>query len=213
MKITHLGHACLLVETGDARVLMDPGTMSQGFAELQDVSAVLVTHKHFDHFDAPQVSALMDANPEATLIVERLTADEVPASVDTGRMRVVSPGDTFDVNGVEIRAVGGTHATIHPDIERIPNIGFYFTDSGLLHPGDEFTPPTVEVELLALPVSGPWQSLADAVDYLREVNPPAAFPMHEAALSHPSIWYNYVDSLKPKSTKFQVLEPGVPTEL
>ena len=213
MKITHLGHACLLVETGDTRILIDPGAFSEGFAELRPVNAVLITHKHFDHFKPAAVSALMDANPQATLIVERSTADEVPESVDTARTQVVSTGDKFDVKGVEIMAVGGTHASIHPDIDRIPNIGFYFTDSGLLHPGDEFTPPAVDVELLALPVSGPWQSLADAVDYLRAVNPATAFPMHEAVLARPAIYYNYLDSLKPESTKFQVLEPGMPTEL
>ena len=213
MKITHLGHACLLVETGDTRILIDPGAFSEGFAELRPVNAVLITHKHFDHFKPAAVSALMDANPQATLIVERSTADEVPESVDTARTQVVSTGDKFDVKGVEIMAVGGTHASIHPDIDRIPNIGFYFTDSGLLHPGDEFTPPAVDVELLALPVSGPWQSLADAVDYLRAVNPATAFPMHEAVLARPAIYYKYLDSLKPESTKFQVLEPGTPTEL
>ena len=213
MKVTHLDHACLLVETGNARILIDPGAFSEGFAGLDHVNAVLITHKHFDHFEPAAVSALMDADPEATLIVERSTANEVPKSVDTARMQVVSPGDMFAVKGLEIMAVGGTHASIHPDIDRIPNIGFYFTDSGLLHPGDEFTPPAVDVELLALPVSGPWQSLADAVNYLRAVNPATAFPMHEAVLARPALYYNYLNALKPKSTDFEVLEPGTPTEL
>jgi L-ascorbate metabolism protein UlaG (beta-lactamase superfamily) len=66
MKITHFGHACLLVETGDARILVDPGTMSKGFDELRDLHAVLVTHNHHDHFDKQQIGTLMDANPEAT---------------------------------------------------------------------------------------------------------------------------------------------------
>lgn len=212
MKITHFGHACLLIETGDARILIDPGTMSSGFDSLTGIDAVLITHKHFDHFDTAKVPALLDASPGAPLIVEAATATEVPESV-RDRTQVVAPGEKFDIKGVDIQAVGGTHATIHPDIAGIPNIGFYFTDTGLLHPGDEFVPPTIDVQLLALPVSGPWQRLSDAVDYLREINPPAAFPMHEAALSHPQIWYNYVDTLKPKSTQFQVLEPQTATEL
>ena len=31
MKITHFGHACLLVESGEARLLFDPGTESSGY--------------------------------------------------------------------------------------------------------------------------------------------------------------------------------------
>ena len=213
MKITHLVHACLLVETGDARILIDPGTMSEGFAELRDLDAVLVTRNHHDHFDKPKVSTLMAANPEATLIVEQATADDAPESVDHHRIQVVSAGDTFKVNGIKIMTVGGTHAMIHPDIERTTNIGFYFTDSGLLHPGDDLTPPAIDVKLLALPVSGPWLSLADAVDFMRAINPPVAFAMHEAALTHPGFWYETIDALKPMSTKFQILKPGTPMEL
>lgn len=207
MDITHFGHACLLVETGGARVLLDPGTFSEGHTELTDLDAVLITHKHFDHFDTATVEALLKANPQASLVVEGATAADAPESLRE-RTQVVRPGDRFTVAGAEIEVVGGTHAQIHRDVDRIPNVGFYFTDSGFLHPGDEFTPPAVDVELLALPVSGPWQSLGDAVDYLRAVRPARTFPMHEAVLSRPSIYYTYLENLKPAGTEFRVLEPG-----
>ncbi len=31
MRITHLGHACLLVEFADARILIDPGNFADDF--------------------------------------------------------------------------------------------------------------------------------------------------------------------------------------
>ncbi|MDQ3307853.1 MAG: MBL fold metallo-hydrolase, partial [Actinomycetota bacterium] len=40
MRLTHLGHACLLVETGSTRVLIDPGTYSTGFDALRDLDAI-----------------------------------------------------------------------------------------------------------------------------------------------------------------------------
>ncbi len=213
MKITHLGHACLLVETDGARVLVDPGAFSEGFDDLTDVDAVLVTHQHFDHFEPERVAALLAANPAAPLVVEQATSAVVSESVGADRVHVVAPGDHFDVKGVEVEVVGGTHATIHRDIDLIPNIGFYFPASGLLHPGDEFNPPAVDVRLLALPISGPWQKLSDTVDYLRAVNPERAFPIHEGVTSRPALFHTYLENLKPASTQFQVLEPATATAL
>ena len=212
MRITHLGHACLLVDTGDARILIDPGVFSAGFSGLADIDAVLITHQAADHFDPGAVATLLEANPGAPLVVERATARRVPGTIDPGRVRVVAPGDEFDVNGVDVLTVGGTHARIHADIECIPNVGFYFGGTGLLHPGDEFSTPVVDVELLALPVAGPWQSLADAVDYLRTVNPARAFPVHEATLAEPGIYYDYLTRLTPSGTAFRVLPQGTPAE-
>ena len=73
MKLTHLGHACLLVETDDARLLLDPGTMSE-FETLTDLTAVLVTHQHPDHLDTRRVAALLAANPAARLVIDPDTA-------------------------------------------------------------------------------------------------------------------------------------------
>lgn len=213
MRLTHFGHSCVLVETGDAQLLIDPGAFSEGFERLEQLDAVLITHKDFDHFVPDTIDALMRANTQATLVVEPATADEVPESVDAARRQVVSSGETFSIADVEIQTVGGRHATIHPEVERIPNVGFYFPASGLLHPGDEFVQPSANVEILALPISGPWLSLADAVEYLRAIDPAVAFPIHEALHSRPAVYYKYVDALKPPQTSFQILEHSSPTEL
>ena len=55
MRVTHLGHACLLVEVADRRILIDPGNFSSGFEELTGLDAIVVTHNHPDHFDPERV--------------------------------------------------------------------------------------------------------------------------------------------------------------
>jgi L-ascorbate metabolism protein UlaG (beta-lactamase superfamily) len=198
MKLTHFGHACLLVETGEARILIDPGAFSAGF-ETVAVDAVLITHRHADHFDVDRVAALLRTNPDATLWLESSTPLE-HVDIAADRVHPVSTGDVFSVKGSEVHAVGGTHALIHADIDLIPNVGFYFPAEEFLHPGDEFIKPGGVVRILATPISGPWQAMGDFIDYVRAVSPEIVVPIHEAILARPPIYLNYLEQLKPAGT-------------
>jgi len=75
MLVTHIGHACLLIEAAGVRVLLDPGSFSHGFEELSGLDAVMITHAHPDHYDAERLPALLEANEGARLIVEPEHAD------------------------------------------------------------------------------------------------------------------------------------------
>ena len=81
MQIIHYGHACVLVETESARLLIDPGTFSSGFEELTGLDAVLVTHQHPDHLDTDRLPALLAANSGAELVVDTGSADELHGAV------------------------------------------------------------------------------------------------------------------------------------
>ena len=65
MQVTHFGHACVLVEQGTARILIDPGEWSDGFGGLRDLDGILITHRHPDHLDVQAVAGLARDNPEA----------------------------------------------------------------------------------------------------------------------------------------------------
>ena len=56
MQVTHFGHACVLVEQGTARILIDPGQWSDGFGGLRDLDGILITHRHPDHLDVQAVA-------------------------------------------------------------------------------------------------------------------------------------------------------------
>ncbi|MDQ3901431.1 MAG: MBL fold metallo-hydrolase, partial [Actinomycetota bacterium] len=90
MQIVHLGQSCVLVETGTARLLLDPGIYSTGFDELTELDAILVTHQHPDHLDLERLPAVLAANPAAELLVD---AGSAPMLVDAGLPhRVVGAG-------------------------------------------------------------------------------------------------------------------------
>src|SRR5829696_2070569 len=70
MRVTHLGHACLLVAIADSRILVDPGTFSTGFETLRDLDAVVVTHQHADHLDEERLPALLAFNRQAPVYAD-----------------------------------------------------------------------------------------------------------------------------------------------
>ena len=63
------------------------------------------------------------------------------------------------------------------------------------------------MEVLGLPTAAPWLKLSEAVDLLRAVRPRLAFPVHDAVLSTPQIWYGQFDALKPDGTVFEATAP------
>ena len=122
-------------------------------------------------------------------------------------------GDVVRVGAVDIAIVGGVHALIHADVPQIENVGYLFVDDAILHPGDEFIVPDEPVTTLCTPVSGPWQSLEDAVDYVRAVGPLVVVPIHEGMLARPQVYIDYLEKLRPKGSTVLVPVIGVPAAL
>ena len=183
MQITKFGHSCLLVADDDAKILIDPGTLSSGFDGLTGLTAVLITHQHADHLDLDRLPSVLAANPDAAVYAD---AGSVPQLEAAGISAVTAKsGDAFDV-GTTVEVLGRNHAQIHQDIPIIPN-ACYLISGRLLHPGDSLELPQVPVEILAVPAAAPWMAAKEAVEYYRAVGPQVAFPIHEKILAAPGV--------------------------
>lgn len=184
MRVTHVGHACLLVETDESRILIDPGTFAAGWDGLTDLDAVLITHTHPDHCDRDRLPTLLAANPGALVAAEPDVADELSGAGHVARS--LHPGDELTIAGARVRAVGGQHAVIHEDIPRVGNVGLVVDASGeptLLHPGDAYDTAPRGVDVLAVPLNAPWSAFKETVDFVRNVAPRVAFPIHDGLLN------------------------------
>ena len=189
MRITHLGHAAVLVETDAARILIDPGNFSDGWHALTDLDVVLITHQHPDHLDPEHVPALLAANPKVRVLAEPsildlVAAGKLPALGDAAEAMV--PEAQEAVGDLLVTAVGGRHAVIHPDLPRFGNVGFVLRSEGqptLFHPGDALDTVPAGVDILAVPAYGPWAAMKETVDFVRAVGALEGFPVHDGLLS------------------------------
>jgi L-ascorbate metabolism protein UlaG (beta-lactamase superfamily) len=179
MRITKFGHACVRLEHDGQALVIDPGSFTEREA-LDGATAVLVTHEHADHFDLDHLRAT-DA---PIFTIDAVSRQLAQAPEVRERVTVVAPGDSFDT-GLPVQAVGEWHAVIHEELPRFYNSGYVVTggDTVVYHPGDSFTTPDQDVDVLLAPVSGPWLKLAEAIDFARKVGAPRNLAIHELVSS------------------------------
>ncbi|MCA1655577.1 MAG: MBL fold metallo-hydrolase [Pseudonocardiaceae bacterium] len=212
MHIVHFGHSCVLLETGAARLLFDPGTLSRGFESVRDLDAILITHQHFDHLDGDRLPALVAANPSAALIVD---VDTMPQVTKLGlTAAAVEPGDTLTFGGTTVAVLGGRHATIHPDFAMPTNAGYVVDGGAFYHPGDALYVPAQDIDVVGAPMSAPWLKTAEVIDFLRAVRPRVAVPIHEGLLSEVGfqVQRNWVTRMVPDA-EFRALTLGEPASV
>ncbi|MFG2085753.1 MBL fold metallo-hydrolase [Spirillospora sp. NPDC048824] len=180
MLLTKLGHACVQITKDDRTIVIDPGAFSGASGALAAADAVLITHEHFDHFDADALRAAMAERPSLEVWTSRVVAGNL-ADLG-GRVHQVGHGDAVTVAGFDVHVYGEDHEIMHPDLPPIPNVGFLL-DGEVFHPGDALTVPSEPVPTLCLPGNAPWMKAVDLYEYTRAVDPGRAFAIHDGLLN------------------------------
>jgi L-ascorbate metabolism protein UlaG (beta-lactamase superfamily) len=212
--VTHLGHSCLLVETGGARILLDPGGFTPDLEKQSGLDAILITHQHPDHLDRERIPQVVSANPGVKVYCEPSTVSVLAgAGVEAGAL---GEGDEVDLGGITVTGVGHQHAEIYREIPRIGNVGMLLRAVGepnLLHPGDSLATTPDGIDILATPLSAPWSALKETIDFVRAVKPGRVFPIHDAVVSQQGrgIYYRQLANFLPEGTKIQDLAGAGPT--
>lgn len=180
MNVTKYEHACLVVSKESAKLVIDPGSFLATLPDVSNVVAVVITHEHADHYSADRVRDIVDANPDVRILGPQGVADI--AAADGFTVEVVANGDHLAIEPFHLSFHGGRHNEIHSSIPLIDNVGV-FVDETLYYGGDSYTGPDAPVPLLAAPVGAPWLKIGEAMDYVLDVAPSRAFPIHDMTLS------------------------------
>jgi len=177
MQITKLGHCCLVLETDGLKIMTDPGAFTIDAQEAQEgIDIVLITHEHGDHLHVESLKNILEKNPNAHVVsnasVAAILHEQGIESTHIGG------GEHAEVKGIKIEGHGHTHAEIFESFGQVENTG-YFVGEKFYFPGDSFYNPKRAIDILALPVAGPWMRIGHAVKFLQETKPRTAFGVHD----------------------------------
>jgi L-ascorbate metabolism protein UlaG (beta-lactamase superfamily) len=169
-RITRYTHACVRIERDGTVLVVDPGIWSEPSA-LHDADAVLVTHEHSDHIDVLRLAGLG--------VPVYAPADARISGLDVIR---VTSGESFTAAGFTVTTVGARHAPVFKDEPDCANHG-YIIDDRIYHPGDALVVPDQPVQTLFVPLQASWLKTAEAISFLRAVQPEHAFGIHDAQIN------------------------------
>lgn len=205
MKITKLGHCCLVIEERGIRIMTDPGAYSTLQNKAKDIDYIFITHEHPDHFHLESLKVVLKNNSRAKIITNRavgklLSEQKIPH-------KILEHGGAKEFGGVHVEGHGKKHALIYPGFGEVVNTGYIFANR-FFYPGDAFYLPVPRtarqagnpgkpVEILALPVAGPWLKIAEAIDYAKLLKPKVCFPVHDASLKSASFVHHITEKFLP----------------
>lgn len=182
MRVSKYIHACLLVEDGGERILFDPGKFSfiEGKVEpdeFQDLSAIILTHRHPDHVDDDALKKIVENNQSAAV----LTNSEIQSHLaEAGIKAEVFETGRRTIGGFALEAIGAEHAPILN--AKTPQNTAYVVNGRLLHPGDSFEHSLDAyqgIEALALPIMAPWTTELEVAEFARRLSPRFIIPIHD----------------------------------
>lgn len=178
MKFTKLEHSGCIVEKDGKKIVCDPVEIEGNLPELNNVLAIIITHKHGDHLQIEKLEKIMEQNPGVRILTTSDTVSEVPHA------EIVRNGDIINVADFRLRFFGKDHAAIVDGVVPCENIGVVI-DEKVVNPGDSFDVPDglVSPELLLAPIAAPWCKVVESANYIRAMRPKIVVPVHNAVLS------------------------------
>jgi len=97
------------------------------------------------------------------------------------KYKILNDKETVDFFGIKIEPHNCKHEEIFQELSQVENTGFFIGEK-LFYPGDAYYNPGKPVEILALPVAGPWANVKNTINYALEIKPRICFPVHDGML-------------------------------
>lgn len=204
MKITKFPQSCLLIETKDKKILVDPGNLKykeEYFDIWNNVDIVLITHKHPDHFNT-EILEKLDKN------ITIYSTKEVSEANITLNINIVKENDIIELENIKIEVVHAVHGyqpllkgakEIHENVGYIVDDGenrLYTTSDTICFRND------YKADILCIPVTGHGLTMSafEASLYAKEVGAVLTIPIH---MDNPAFPPNF-DYIREMFNKYEI---------
>jgi Predicted Zn-dependent hydrolases of the beta-lactamase fold len=180
MIITKYPQSCLMIETNDKKILIDPGTLKykeEYLNEWKKVDIVLITHKHPDHAN---VEVLKEMG------VAIYSTSEVSNSFPELNINIIKEGDLFNIASIKIevvKAIHGYNPLLKGSKEIFENVGYiiddgetrFYTTSDTICFANDY-----KADVVAIPVTahGITMSSYEASLFVKELDASLVLPIH-----------------------------------
>ncbi len=210
MKITKFPQSCLLIETKDKKILIDPGALKYDekyFNIWNSVDIILITHKHPDHCNTPVLEKI---NKD----IKIYSTQEVQNANKNLNINIIKENDVIQLDNVKIEVVHAIHGyqpLLKGDKEIHENVGYIIDDgeNRLYTTSDTICfRNDYKADIVVLPVTGHGLTMSafEAALYAKEVGATLTIPVHMDNPAFPPD-FEYIEEMFNKyEVEYEVLE-------
>ena len=182
MKITKFPQSCLLIETKEKKILVDPGNLKykEEYLDIwKQADIILITHKHPDHCNNEVLEKL---NKDITIY----STKEVQEANQNLSIHIIKESDVIELNGIKIEVVHAIHGyqpLLKGAKEVYENVGYIIDDgqNRLYTTSDTICfRNDYKADILCIPVTGHGLTMSafEAALYSKEVGAVLTLPIH-----------------------------------
>ena len=210
MKITKFPQSCLLIETKEKKILVDPGNLKykEEYLDIwKQADIILITHKHPDHCNNEVLEKL---NKDITIY----STKEVQEANQNLSIHIIKESDVIELNGIKIEVVHAIHG-YQPLLKRAKevheNVGYIiddgknrlYTTSDTICFRNEY-----KADILCTPVTGHGLTMSafEAALYAKEVGAILTIPIHMDNPAFPPDLEYIKEMFEKYEVEYEVLE-------
>lgn len=213
MKITRFAQSCILIETKNKRILIDPGYINYKESYIQNewknIDIILITHKHTDHCHQEAILSLIN-----TFNSKVYTSQEVQNTFPNIPSQTVKENDIINLEEIKIEVIKAIHGytpVLKNRAEIYENIGYIIDDgeNRLYQTSDTICfPNEYKCSILCVPVCnhglvmGPFEAALFAV----ETQAKLVIPMHYDNPKYPTDLEKVKEEFDKQNLNYKILE-------